>query len=84
VNICEPCGQFESRVKKWNHTHGPTDPLPYISEMIKNHKHLFFEERKIDGVGCSTLLYRCLKCTQFWKLLSWEAVGQLDIRPHLP
>ena len=85
MNICEPCEQFESRVKQWNYTHGATtDPLPYISEMIKSHKHLFSEEQRIDGLECSTLLFRCLKCNQFWKLLSWDAVGQIDIRPHLP
>lgn len=85
MDICEPCEQFESRVKQWNYTHGATtDPLPYIGEMIKSHKHLFFEERRIDGLECSTLLVRCLNCNQFWKLLSWEAVGQLDIRPHFP
>ena len=84
MDICEPCEQFESLVKQWNYTHGATDPLTYIGDMIKSHKYLFFEERRIDGLECSTLLFRCLKCNQFWKLLSWEAVGQLDIMPHFP
>jgi len=85
LNICEPCEQFESHVRQWNNAHGATsDPLLYIGEIIKSHKHLSFEERGIDGFECSTLLLRCLKCNQFWKLLSWEAVGQIDIRPHFP
>jgi hypothetical protein len=84
VNICEPCEQLESRANQWNYTHGFTDPLPYIGEMVRSHKHLFFEERRMDVVDCSTLLFRCLKCNQFWKLLSWEAVGQLELRPHFP
>jgi len=84
MNNCEPCEQFEGRVTQWNYTHGIADPLPYIGEMIKSHKHLFFEERRMDGLECLTLLFRCLKCNQFWKLLSWEAVGQLDIKPYFP
>jgi len=84
MNICEPCEQLESHANQWNYTHGFTDPLPYIGEMIKSHKHLFFEERRMDVVDCSTLLFRCLKCNRFWKLLSWEAVGQLELKPHFP
>lgn len=84
MEICQACNQFENRVKQWNYTHGATDPLPYIDEMIKPHKHLFFEERRIDGAGCSALLFRCLKCSQCWKFLSWAAVGQRDVRRHFP
>ena len=84
MNICKLCGKFESGIKQWKYTHGFTDPLPYIGEMIKNHKHLFFEERRIDAVDCSSFLLRCLICNQFWKLLTWEAVGQLELRPHFP
>jgi hypothetical protein len=51
MKICEACEQFERRVKEWNYTHGVTDPLPYIDEMIKPHKHLIFEGRSIDGAG---------------------------------
>ena len=84
MNICKPCEKFESGIKQWKYTHGFADPLPYIGEMIKSHEHLLFEERRIDGVGSSKLLYRCLKCGQSWELISWEAVGQLDIQPHFP
>ncbi len=84
MKICQACKQFENRVKQWNRKHGVTDPLPYIDEMIKTHKHLFFEERRRDGAGCLELLFRCLKCSQCWELLSWAAVGQLDVRPHFP
>ena len=84
MNICEPCKQLEILADQWNSTHGFTDPLPYIGEMIKNHKHLFFEERRIDAVDCSSFLLRCLICNQFWKLLTWEAVGQLELRHHFP
>jgi hypothetical protein len=84
MDICEPCKQFESLANQWNISHGFTDPLPYIGEMIKKHKHLFFEERRMDVVDCSTFLLRCLICNQFWKLLTWEAVGQLELRAHFP
>jgi len=84
MDICEPCEQFKGRIKQWNYTHGFTDPLPYMAEMIKNHKHLFFEERRMDGVDCSTSLLRCLKCNQLWELFTWEAVGQLELKPHFP
>jgi len=84
VNICEPCEQLESSLNQWNYTHGFADPLPYVAEMIKSHKYLFFEERRMDAVDCLTLYFRCLKCNQFWKLHSWETVGQLELRPHFP
>jgi hypothetical protein len=84
MNICNPCEKFEIGIKQWKYTHGFADPLPYIGEIIKSHEHLLFEERRIDGVGSSKLLYRCLKCNQFWELLTWEAVGQLELRPHFP
>lgn len=84
MNICKPCEKFESGVNQWKYIHGFADPLPYISEMIKSHEQLLFEERRIDGVNPSILLYRCLKCGQSWELLSWEAIGQLDIQPHFP
>lgn len=56
MNICEACEQFGSRVKRWNYTHGATDPLPYIDEMVKSHKHLNLEDRGRDGAGGSTLI----------------------------
>ena len=43
VNVCEACERFKGRVKQWNHTNGATDPLPYLNEMIKPHKHLILE-----------------------------------------
>ena len=84
MNICEACEQFESRVKQWNYKHGATDPLPYIDEVIKPHKHLILESRGRDGAGGSELLFHCLRCDKWWILYAWTAVGQLDIWPHLP
>jgi len=84
VNICEACEQFEGRVKQWNYTHGATDPLPYIDEMIKLHKHLILEDRGRDGAGGSELLFHCLMCDKWWILYAWAAVGQLDVWPCLP
>ena len=84
MNICEACEQFGSRVKQWNYTHGATDPLPYIDEMIKLHKHLILEDRGRDGAGGSELLFHCLKCDKWWILYAWAAVGQLDVWPCLP
>jgi len=84
VNICEACGQFESRVKQWNYTNGATDPLPYIDEIIKPHKHLNFEGRRSDGAGWTSFIFKCCKCEQWWKLFTWPAVGQLDVKPYLP
>ena len=43
MEICQACEEFEKRVKKWNFTHGAVDPLPYIEDMIRPHKHLIFE-----------------------------------------
>ena len=82
MNICEACEQLGNRVKQLNCTQGAIDSLPYTGEMIKSHKHLFFEERRIDGPGCSALLFRCLNCNQCWKLLSWAAGRQFDLRPY--
>ena len=84
MNICEACEQFGSRVKQWNYTHGATDPLPYIDEMIKPHKHLTLEGRARDGAGGLELSFHCKKCDHWWKLSAWAAVGQLDVWPHLP
>lgn len=84
MKICQDCQQFESRAKTWNYTHGATDPLPYIDDMIKPHKHIIFEERRVDGAGWTALIFRCRKCEQWWKLFAWAAVGQLDVKPYLP
>ena len=51
MNICEPCEQFKTRVKEWNYCSGAIDPLPYIDDVIKPHKHLMFEGRRSDGAG---------------------------------
>ena len=84
MNVCEACERFEGRVKQWNYTNGATDPLPYLNEMIKPHKHLILEGIERDGAGGSEFLFHCLKCEQWWKLYAWAAVGQLNVWPYLP
>ena len=83
MKICQDCLQFKNRATNWNNTHGvTTDPLPYISEIVKGHKHLIFEKRRVDGAGWTSFIFQCHKCEQWWKLLTWPAVGQLDVRPY--
>ncbi len=60
------------------------DPLPYIDDMIKPHKHLIFEKRRVDGAGWTSFIFRCLKCEQWWELFTWSAVGQLEIKSYVP
>jgi hypothetical protein len=84
VNICEACEQFRKRVKEWNYCSGAIDPLPYIDDMIKPHKHLIFEGRRSDGAGSQMLLLQCVKCDRWWNLFTWPAVGQLDVKPYVP
>ena len=84
MKICQSCQQFKNYATNWKYTHGAMDPLPYIDDMIKPNKHLIFEERRVDGVGWTAFIFRCRKCEQCWKLFAWSAVGQLDVRPHLP
>jgi len=84
VKICQDCRQFKNRAKSWNYTHGATDPFPYIDDMIKLHKHLIFEQRRVDGAGWTSFIFRCLKCERWWELFIWLAVGQLDIKPYVP
>ena len=82
MKICQACEEFKKRVEKWNNTHGATDPLPYIDDMIKPHKHLIFDGRRLNGAGEAVLSYQCLRCDQWWKLSVWTAVGTLDLWPQ--
>jgi len=81
MEICQACEEFEKRVRKWNYTHGAVDPLPYIEDMIKPHKHLIFEGRRVDGSGAFLFSFQCLKCDQWWRVSAWSAVGHLDVWP---
>jgi hypothetical protein len=62
VNICENCEQFKKLVKKWNYWNGAIDLLAYIKDITKTHKHLIFEERKSDGAGWTSFIFRCSRC----------------------
>jgi len=84
VKICEACEQFKKRVKEWNYWSCAIDPLPYIDDMIKPHKHLIFEGRRSDGAAGYVLVFQCLKCAWLWKLSAWPVFGCLDVLPHLP
>ena len=79
MNICEACEQFKKRTKEWNHCNGAIDPLPYLDNLIKPHKHLMFEGRKADGAGTRVLVLHCLKCEQWWKLSAWPVSGCLEV-----
>ena len=81
---CKDCQQLKNRTTNWNYTHGAMDPLPYLDDMIRPHKQLIFEKRSVDGAGRSSFIFRCHKCEQWWELLAWSAVGQLDIKPYIP
>jgi hypothetical protein len=81
---CKACEQFKNRVTEWNYWSCAIDPLPYIDDMIKPHKHLVFEERRSDGAGGSELVFHCLNCTWWWKLSAGPVFGCLDVLPHLP
>ena len=83
MKICEACEQFEKRVREWNYWSGAIDPLPYIDDMIKPHKHLILEGRSTDGAGGHVLLLQCLKCDRWWKLSAWPVFGCLEVLPHL-
>ncbi|HSQ83871.1 MAG TPA: PilZ domain-containing protein [Desulfobacterales bacterium] len=84
MNICEACEQFKKRTKEWNYCNGAIDPLPYLDNLIKPHKHLVFEGRKADGAGTRVLVLHCLKCDQWWKLSAWPVSGSLEVLPYLP
>ena len=84
MKICQDCHQFKNRIKEWNYWSGAVDPLPYIDNVIKPHKHLIFEKRSVDGAGRSLFIFRCLKCEQWWEVVIWSAVGQLDVKPYAP
>ena len=84
MNICEACEQFKKRIKEWNYRSGAIDPLPYIDNVIKPHKHLIFEGRRPDGAGAYVHVLRCLKCDQWWELSAWPVIGCLEALPHLP
>ena len=82
MTICKECEQFEKRVKEWNGTHGFIDPLPYIDEMVRSHKHLIFESRTQDGAGGYLLSFQCLRCDRWWKVSAWPLIGTLNIWPQ--
>jgi hypothetical protein len=84
MNICEACEQFKKRIKEWNYCNGAVDPLPYIDNVIRPHKHLMFEGRRPDGTGTHVFELRCLKCNQCWGLSAWPIFGSLEIFPHSP
>jgi hypothetical protein len=84
VNICEACEQFKKRIKEWNYCNGAIDPLPYLDNLIKPHKHLMSEGSKPDGAGTHVLVLHCLKCDQWWKLSAWPVSGCLEVLPYLP
>jgi hypothetical protein len=84
MTICQECEQFEKRVKKWNGTHGVIDPLPYLNDMVKPHKHLIFEWSRQDGAGGYLLSFQCLRCDRWWKVSAWGLVGTLNIWPQPP
>lgn len=84
MNICEACEQFKNRIKEWNYWSGAIDPLPYIDNVIKPHKHLMFEGRRADGAGAHVHVLHCLKCDQWWELSAWPVFGCLEVLPHLP
>jgi hypothetical protein len=84
VETCEACEQFKNRVKEWNYWCCAIDPLPYINDMIKPHKHLIFEGRRSDGAGDYVLVFHCLNCAWWWKLSAKPAFGCLNALPYLP
>ena len=84
MKICQDCHQFKHRIKEWNYWSGAVDPIPYIDNVIKPHKHLMFEGRKPDGTGTHILVLHCLKCDQWWKLSAWPVFGCLEVLPYLP
>jgi hypothetical protein len=84
VKTCESCQQFKNRVKEWNYWSGAIDPLPYVDDMIKPHKHLIFDGPKSDGPAGNVLVFHCLKCAWWWKLSDWPVFGCLDVLPYLP
>ena len=84
VSICKPCEQFKNRIKEWNYWSGAVDPLPYIDNVIKPHKHLMFEGKRPDGTGTHVLVLHCLKCDMWWKLSAWPVFGCLEVLPFLP
>ena len=83
MNICEACEQFKKRTKEWNYSNGAIDPLPYLDNLIKPHKHLMFEGKKPDGAGVHVFVLHCIKCNQWWELFTWPLVGQLEVKPYL-
>jgi hypothetical protein len=84
VNICEACEQFKNRIKEWNYWSSAVDPLPYIDNVIRPHKHLMFEERRPDGTGTHVFVLHCLMCDRWWELSAWPVFGCLEVSPHLP
>lgn len=82
MTICPECEQFETRIKKWNRTHGAVDPLPFIDEIVEPHKHLVFEGRTRDGAGGYMLTFQCLRCDWWWKVSAWGLLGTLSVWPE--
>ena len=83
MKICQACEQFKNRVKEWNYSSGAIDPLPYIDDMTKAHKHLIFEGQRADSAGGNVFVFQCLKCDRWWKLSAWPVFGCLDVLPYL-
>lgn len=83
MKICEACEHFKKRVKEWNYSSGAIDPLPYIDDMTKPHKHLIFEGQRSDSAGFNVLVFQCLKCDRWWKISAWPVFGCLDVLPYL-
>jgi hypothetical protein len=81
---CRDCEQFKNRIKEWNYWSGAIDPLPYLDDMIKPHKHLISEGRIPDGAGGSVFIFQCMKCAWWWKLSAGPVFGCLNVLPHLP
>lgn len=82
--MCKSCKQFKERIKEWNYWSSSIDPLPYIDDMIKPHKHLIFEGQRFDGSEGDVLVLQCLKCVRWWKLSAWPVFGCLELLPYLP
>jgi hypothetical protein len=84
MKICQDCHQLKNRATSWNNTHGVTDPIPYIDDIVKPHKHLIFEEKRVDGAGWTSFIFRCHKCEGWWELFVWSVFGQLYVKPYVP
>ena len=84
MKTCQDCHQFKNRIKEWNDWSSAVDPLPYIDNVIRPHKHLMFEERRPDGTGTHVFVLHCLMCDRWWELSAWPVFGCFEVSPHLP